>query len=99
MNKRRPASITILGYIFEIKYVDDMPDGQHGEMDADKKVIKINTNSQGEELHATLFHEATHAALFLTGWNERLGEQEEEALVRALEHSLAPLYRLKGTKQ
>lgn len=98
MSKARPTSVMILGYEFEIRYVDDMPDGQQGEMTGDYRLIKIDAAQKGEELLATVMHEIIHAALFLTGWSEKLGAEEEEGIVRALEHTLAPLYQLKRTK-
>lgn len=98
MSKRRPTSVCILGQDFEIRYVDDMSDSQYGEMTGWDRVIKINSRLKGEELHATTMHEICHAILFITGWSEKLGDEEEEGIVRALEHGLAGLYKFRGTK-
>ena len=98
MSKARPTSTMILGYEFEIQYVDDMPDSQYGEMTGWDRVIKINGRLKGDELESTILHEICHAILFITGWSEKLGDDEEEGLVRALEHGLSNIYKMKRTK-
>lgn len=61
--------------------------GLHGDFNIDKNHIRIHQNQTIDEARATLFHEALHAALAISGQNEMLKEDQEEALVRLLEHA------------
>jgi hypothetical protein len=80
-----PKSITVLGKQFEV-IVTNLK-GLHGDCDATKGVIRIHQNCTIEVARSTLFHEAIHAALDVSGQGEMLREDQEEALVRMLEHT------------
>jgi len=94
MSRRRPTSLTVLGQRLAIEYVKaplDLDETQ-GFYDPSRRLIRV-LDEEGWE--ATLFHELVHAVLSITGHTETLGEKAEEAIVRALEHGLAPLVRFR----
>lgn len=80
-----PSCINVFGKEFDI-IITNLK-GLHGDCDATKGVIRIHQNSSIESARSTLFHESIHAALAVSGQNEMLREDQEEALVRMLEHA------------
>jgi Zn-dependent peptidase ImmA (M78 family) len=80
-----PNKITVLGRAFEVVITNLK--GLHGDCNLDKNVIRIHQNCTPEQARVTLFHEAVHAALAVSGHNEMLKENQEEALVRMMEHA------------
>lgn len=96
MFKGLPASLVILGMRFRVKYypgpVDDLKEDEFGDTDGANRLIRINLKRHNSEteIFATLFHEACHAALYVSGQTSGLGKREE-AIIMALEHALFPL--------
>lgn len=80
-----PRKVEIFGKEFDIVITNLK--GLHGDCDTAKGVIRIHQNCSIESARSTLFHEAIHAALAVSGQNEMLREDQEEALVRMLEHA------------
>lgn len=80
--------LNILGVPFEV-VLADLEDGTYGETDGHARKILINRNQPKSLVMSTLFHEAIHAILHVTGHTELLTHQQEEALVIALESALA----------
>lgn len=102
--KKWPTKITIMGVTFKIKYLTRMGDN-FGMTNSATKTISIQKKLPDEEKEATLLHECIHAILFVSGSSfmlESLDNTEqsqgnfEELLVRALEHGLAPIVKMKG---
>lgn len=83
-----PTEVTIGGVCFKVVLADC--DGC-GEFDATAETITISAGDSYGAQRKTLFHEALHAALYVSGQSERLSPKQEESLVVALEHSLWPL--------
>lgn len=81
-----PEKISVLGRVFDIKVTNLK--GLYGDCTPQKGIIRLSQSQTLEEAKATLFHEAVHAALFVSGMNELLGEKEE-ALVRCFEHTFS----------
>ncbi len=84
-----PESVNIFGRDIKVKITNLK--GTHGDFDADLGEIRIHQNSTKENANNTLFHECIHAALYISGQKELLSADQEEALVRAIEHGLAHL--------
>lgn len=80
-----PRAISILGREFSVAVTNLKH--LHGDMDDDKSLIRIHQNLSIEEARTTLFHEAVHAAFFVSGHKEMLKEEQEEAIVRMIEHA------------
>ena len=80
--------VTVLGTEIEVR-VEELQD-LHGHFDADKLLIRMDTKRKQQS--ETFLHEVMHAALFVSGLTEIMGEEREEAVVRCLEHALFPLY-------
>ena len=85
----RPTSVVVFGYKFKIKYLT-LADN-HGETNLDTKEIYIDSKVVGDNLKNTILHEVIHAILLISGQSFHLAHEYEEALVRTLEHGLAPL--------
>ena len=88
--KRFPRSITILGHKISVKVVEHLEDEGNellGAFNAETKTIYLVKGCD----KSVLFHEACHAAIYLSGNSEGLSASKEEALVLALEHAIFPL--------
>lgn len=85
LTAKLPTAINIFGREFQIVITNLK--GLHGDCDAQKNVIRIHQNCTPEQARSTLFHEAVHAALAVSGHNEMLKEDQEEAIVRMFEHA------------
>jgi hypothetical protein len=96
---KRPTKVSVLGVPFTIEYVADLKasDGTTamGETLGEERIIRIcTTNNTTQELvESVILHEIVHAALYISGQSERLGDKHEESIVLALENALAPIYR------
>ena len=90
------SNITILGKKIKIrrprKLVDESGNELFGLFDRDKLTIYVS-QSPHHDKDSTLLHECIHAIFFITGQTETLEHEQEEAIVRAMEHALAPLIR------
>ena len=82
-----PKRLTIMGHAIEIKQVATLPDEDHGRCDPLAKTISISKQYPIEQRWLTLYHEAAHMVLALTGLSELLTTELEEAIVLALEHN------------
>lgn len=85
----------ILGHLFLVERAL-LKKNEFGKCKPSKKLIQIDPEKHDtqDEVDATLLHETIHAALFISGiTNVIKTEEEEEAIVVALEHALHPLYR------
>lgn len=93
-----PSRVPIYGYDVEIIYCKDMPRGYSNTFGLtyhNEKRIYVNLDQNREEMERTVFHEICHMVLFLSGHKYAMEEGQEEAVIRALEHGLLPLYRRK----
>lgn len=84
-----PKTIMIFGK--EFKVIVTSLKGLHGDCNIGNLTIRIHQNLTKEEALSTLFHEAIHASLGISGLNEMLTENQEEAIVRMLEHAFADI--------
>ena len=104
---RLPRKIKILGQVWRVLYVkdlrvssdeDDDSDDERvsGLSDGNRRTISICTTSNRTpaEVHSTLIHEILHSIIFVSGQRNLLTPAQEEALVVALEHGLAPVLSL-----
>ena len=65
-----------------------------GDMDIDKKVIRVREGMTSEETFDTLMHEVTHAALAISGLSNILDDDNvEEAVVRVADYIVFPAYK------
>ncbi len=93
-----PSKIHVFGYDVEIIYCSEMPKrigDVFGITYQNEKKILINLDQDLKEMEKTVFHEICHMVLFLSGHKFAMEEGQEEAVVRALEHGLLPLYKRK----
>ena len=66
----------------------------YGDMDIDKRTIRIRHGLTEEESFDTLMHEVTHAALAISGLTNILDDENlEEAIVRLTDYVLFPVYK------
>lgn len=88
-----PRRIAVFGKIFEVQITNLK--GLHGDCNEDTQVIRLHQALDLQAAKRTLFHEAIHAALAVSGHKYMLLEDEkddgkhEEALVRMLEQAFA----------
>lgn len=91
--KPLPKKIMVMGKEFDVRYTDNLHDEDrqelYGETHGREFRININTKYSYEAQRITLFHEAIHAALSVSGLTHLLTEKLEEALVSAIESSFA----------
>lgn len=85
-----PNEITVLGQTFQIRLVPSVDDD--GTCDGPNRMITVSETQTQAEADSTLLHEIIHAALFVSGHAETLGDDREEGIVLALEHALNGLY-------
>lgn len=95
-----PEFIMIGGIKFTIRVVNQVvSDGDHcaGVCDYDTHSIELSLKNEAGKAYSealiisTLCHEIAHAALYVTGQHALMKEDQEEALVLALEHIYAPV--------
>ena len=86
-----PSTIRVGGIEFKI-VLKKMKD--YGDMDIDKKTIRIRTGLSQEESFDTLMHEVVHATLAISGLSNILDDDNiEEAVVRVADYILFPTYQ------
>lgn len=96
---RVPVQMMIGGKKIRIDYPDVIPGDtpEEGDLSGDSQVlggrirISKTQNKSPEAVLHTIFHEALHMAIGITGHSEILVAKQEEALVYAIESMLAPL--------
>jgi Zn-dependent peptidase ImmA (M78 family) len=87
--------------LWSIQFIPDLKDDDgtpvHGMTYFDNRLIEINSSLSQSEQQAALFHEYIHAALYESGMQWVLGDNNDliEGLTRALEHNLWPLVKLR----
>lgn len=91
-----PSSLKVFGHTIKILYCHKMPKNYmdcYGVCFFNEKRIYLSLDQPKDELERTLFHELCHMFLWLSGHRFKLNDEDEEALVRALEHGVLPLYK------
>ena len=88
VKKKLPKHLNILGYKIPVKLTS--LDESHGEYTTEPRMIKIN-DEPTHDWGSTLFHEACHTSLEISGLREILGSDKEEAIVRCIENAIWPL--------
>lgn len=92
-----PSHVVVLGKKIKIKrhkkLVDTTKRELFGLFDSDTMTIHLSRSPLHSE-KSTLLHEILHAIMFITGQNEILEFEQEEAIVRAIENGLFPLVDL-----
>lgn len=97
----KPKAVSVMGIPYRIEYAPELRDDKGEELFADTdgpgRLIRVSNkqNDTADKFEGTLFHELVHAVFHVTGISEILGDKKEEAVVLALEHGLAPLYKRK----
>lgn len=88
-------NLKIMGQNIKVKR-EKLDDGDYG--DYKEYVIRISSSLVDiDEVRSTLLHESMHAILHVTGHSERFRNNDEEALVWALETGLYPLLEKIGS--
>ena len=87
-----PEFFLVGGHRIEVDVDPKMGDLLHGSY-LNKK-IKINPFM--DEIEQTIFHELLHAALDISGQNEHLEDNQEEAIIKAIEMMIGHLITVKG---
>ena len=85
---RKPRQVLVCGHVVKIRCRQKIRGGHLGYFDADANEIYIANDAKWKE---HLLHEILHAVLFYSGQSERMKENEEESLVRAIENGLKTL--------
>lgn len=95
---RVPVMVPIGGRNVRIEYLEQVIDDDgvtplSGATLGDPVYIQISktANTSAESVKSTIYHEMVHVAFQLTGHHEILTEQQEEAIVVALESMLSPV--------
>lgn len=95
------SHMMVLGHRVNIRY---QPPPKHdddkllGMFDGDQMTIWVDPDLSEDAKRVCLFHELIHAALWISGTGFLLSENQEEAIVRALESALHPILK-KHTKE
>ena len=91
-----PSIVHLYGCKIQIFYCHMMPREFHdsfGVAYLTEKVVMISLDQSKEEMERTLFHELCHMLLFLSGHHFKISEEDEEAIIRALEHGFLQMYK------
>lgn len=78
----------VLGHEVTITYCRKMKGNDRGEFFTDPFRIRVLSD---ESWRSTLHHELMHMVLWVSGLSELLGDDKEEAVVKALELGLASI--------
>ncbi len=78
-----PRTIDILGRRYKIRR-KKMKD--FGQVDDDLQIVWLKAGIKGDCACKTLLHEVIHAILFSSGSKFQMTAEQEESIVRALEH-------------
>ena len=84
-------SLNIGGEKWKIIYKDIE---EFGLIDIDNREIFIRCGLSEEDSRRTLFHEATHAAFHMSGLSYLFEDNQEEAIVRALDNLFYPAAKI-----
>ena len=89
-----PKTINVLGVPFAIKFNHKVPASEKGTyavtIGEDREIIVyVRRITSAEQFKSTLIHELLHAALHVSGVTNMLVEEQEEAVVVALESFLS----------
>ena len=82
-----PEKIIVLGQEFTVKLSPDMMEGDYGNCLGMEYLIKISDKLSPEIAAQTLFHEAIHAAFYVSGIAEIVTNKQEEAIVVMIENA------------
>ena len=87
-----PKTIKLSGRSFTVK-VGNLSDAEeeYGRSHAFHQEIILSSKLEGQQINQVLWHEVLHMALGIAGLDSALGEENEEAVVCALEYSLWPV--------
>ena len=80
-----PRTIDILGRRYKIRR-KKMKD--YGYVDDDLQIIWLKSGIKGDVACKTVMHEVIHAILFSSGSKFQMTAEQEECIVRALEHGI-----------
>ncbi len=83
---KKPRKIMILGHEVKVSYRKKL--NAFGYFYGDDNLIEIRNDEKWRE---HLLHEILHALFFYSGHSEKFSDNEEEALVRALENGIKTL--------
>jgi hypothetical protein len=83
-----PKTVKVSGKEFQVKVSDLTAEGLHGDVDVEKRLIRIGKGTLAIQ-KSTLFHERIHAALALGGVSALLSDKLEEAIVLCIEHAFS----------
>ncbi|MFW7382374.1 MAG: hypothetical protein ACOH5I_26490 [Oligoflexus sp.] len=74
--------------VYKDKLKDDDGNDVYGMSDGGEHTIHIckTKNNTPQKLRSTLFHEACHMCLYITGNSQSLSTAKEESIVLAFEH-------------
>lgn len=98
MKVRVPVAIPVGDRVIKVKYVKSLQDAEghwcYGETEVDSLLIRISKTMcrNEQDVMDTLFHELGHVTFQLTGHGQTLSEGQEEAIVYALQYTLARLF-------
>ena len=84
-----PRSVTVGGIRLDVR-LEHLEGEYFGKYRHDRREIVLSDEMAEEDAIATLHHELMHAALKIGGVAEVLTEEQEEAVVRCLEHLFLP---------
>jgi len=94
---RVPVLVPLNSHCIPVRYLKELEDPQDfGDFCPEEKIIRISKtrNKSAHQVWLTFWHELGHAALMLSGWGRVLTEEQEEAVVAALEFAWGPLMQL-----
>jgi hypothetical protein len=90
---RVPVLIPIGAHVkLPIRYVEQLEANVFGDFCPESLVVRVSKSrhTSSDQLFTTIWHELAHAALWISGWGKALTDEQEEAVVTALEFSIAP---------
>lgn len=93
-----PRSVSVGGHSLRVKWVDELPEDDWAEYRHDTKELVLSKRCKTEtERWWSLLHEMIHSSLAIGGVSYILTDEQEEAVVRNIEHLFLPsLFRVLG---
>lgn len=75
-----------------VRYVQRLEGDDFGEFCPEALTVRVSKTraKSPHDVWTTVWHELAHAALWISGWGKALTPAQEEAVVTALEFSIAP---------
>ncbi len=89
--------LQVFGELVEVQHVDGLKESESfmGDYDVDLKLIRLDSNLEGDDYWKTLIHELGHAIFDRGGGRQGVDSQAEEILVDQIAVVICENFKLK----